>query len=163
MHTLLLYIAKYLFLVVGLLAFIYWLTVSKQEKIRLVVFGAVVGIVTLALVKIGATMFYDTRPFITHHMIPLYPHGADNGFPSDHTALTAFAALTIFSSSKRIGLALLSISVLIGLSRVIGHIHSPIDIVGSLVFACVGFIAATVATPHILKRIKVSREHVSPN
>jgi membrane-associated phospholipid phosphatase len=71
---------------------------------------------------------------------------------------TAFIALTIYSSSKRLGLILLAMSVLIGVSRVIGHIHSPIDIIGSLVFAFVGFIIATLATPYVLKRIhKASR------
>ena len=163
MHTIVLIIAKYLFVVVGLLGFIYWLTVSKHEKIRLIVFGAIVGVVTFFLVKVGAALFFDTRPFIALHVAPLYPHGADNGFPSDHTALTAFAALTIFSSSKRVGLVLLAMSVLIGLSRIIGHIHAPIDIVGSLIFAFAGYAVASMATPHILKRMKVKHEYVSPN
>lgn len=155
MHIILLIIAKYLFVVVGLLAFVYWLTVSRQEKARLIVFGVAAGIVSIALVKLGAAVFFDTRPFITHHLTPLYPYGSDNGFPSDHTALTAFLALTIFSSSKRVGLVLLSLSVLIGLSRIIGHLHSPIDIVGSLVFTLVGYSVARVVTPYILKNLKV--------
>ena len=163
MHTILLFIAKYLFVVVGLVAFLYWLKVPKQEKLRLIIFGAVAAIVTLALVKIGAALFFDPRPFITHHVVPLYPHGADNGFPSDHTVLTAFIALTIFSSSKRYGVILLIMSILIGLSRVIGHIHSPIDILGSLIFALAGYCAALLVTPYILKRWKGSDEHLSAN
>jgi hypothetical protein len=74
MHTILLVIAKYLFVIVGLLAFAYWLTVSKQEKIRLIVFGAIACVTTFALIKIGAAIYYDPRPFTTHHLIPLYPH-----------------------------------------------------------------------------------------
>ncbi len=163
MHLTLLFTAKYLYLVVGILALIYWVTVPKQEKIRLVVFGAIAAVVTFALVKIGAALYYDPRPFVTHHITPLYPHGADNGFPSDHTVLTAFIALTIFSSSRKTGLTLLCMVVLIGLSRVIGHIHSPIDIIGSLAFALVGFGIAKLVTPRLLQRLKVYREHVSSN
>ena len=162
MHTILLLIAKYLFIVVGLFAFAYWLRVSRQEKVRLVLFGVIAGIVTFALVKIGAALYYDPRPFVTEHVTPLFPHGSDNGFPSDHTVLTAFVALTIFSSSKRIGLVSLAMSVLIGVSRIIGHIHSPIDILGSLMFAFIGFTVATLSTPPILKRIKSHREYMSP-
>jgi len=163
MHTILLFVAKYLFLIVGLLAFAYWLKAPKKEKVRLIVFGAIAAIVTMVLVKVGAALYFDPRPFVTHHVVPLYPHGADNGFPSDHTVLTAFIALTIFSSSKRIGITLLVMSVLIGLSRILGHIHSPIDIIGSLLFALAGYGAAILLTPYILKRLKGSDEHLSSN
>jgi undecaprenyl-diphosphatase len=163
MHTTLLFIAKYLFVIVGLTAFLYWVKISKQEKVRLIVFGAIASVVTLALVKIGAALFFDSRPFVNHHVIPLYPHAADNGFPSDHTALTAFIALTIFISSKRLGIILLIMSILIGVSRVVGHIHSPIDIIGSLVFAVVGYGAARQFTPYLLKRWRRADEHLSAN
>lgn len=163
MNELLIFTAKYLYLIVGIIAFIYWLTVSKQEKIRLIVFGVVAVIVTFVLVKVGAALYYDPRPFVTHNVVPIYPHSPDNGFPSDHTVLTAFIAFTIFSSSKRLGVFLLVLSALIGLSRVVGHIHSPIDIVGSFVFALIGFGVATWATPYIIKRLKLSGEHDSKN
>lgn len=152
MHILLLFLAKYLLFIVALVAFAYWLTVSRPEKIRMMIFGAVAAVVTLALAKLGAMLYYDPRPFVSHHVTPLYPHGTDNGFPSDHTLAAAFIALTVLSSHKKLGLALLAGAVLIGASRIIGHIHSPIDIIGSLVFAAIGYIAAVWATPYIVKR-----------
>lgn len=164
MHELLIFVAKYLYLVVGLAAFLYWLAVSKQEKLRLVMFGLIAAIATFIFVKIGAALFYDPRPFVTNDLRPLYPHGADNGFPSDHTALTAFIALTMFSSSKRLGSILLILSILIGASRVIGHIHSPIDIVGSLVFALSGYGVAVWASPLIMSHYRrATDEHVPSN
>lgn len=161
MHEILLFGAKYLYLIVVLAAFIYWLTVSKQEKLRLIAFGAVALVVTVVLVKVGAALYYDPRPFVSQHIVPLYPHGADNGFPSDHTVFTAFIAMTIFSSSKRVGACLLVLSMLVGTSRVIGHIHSPIDIVGSLVFAVAGYAVAMWATPRITKRFTPSKAPIS--
>jgi undecaprenyl-diphosphatase len=161
MRIILLFIAKYLFIIVGLAAFVCWLKASKQEKIRLIVFGAIAAIATLVLVKIGATLYFDPRPFVAHHVAPLYPHGADNGFPSDHTVLTMIIALTIFSSSKRLGIILIIMSILIGISRILGHIHSPIDILGSLVFALAGYAAAVLLSPYMLKRLKGHNEHLS--
>jgi len=160
MHVVLLIVAKYLLFVVGILCFAYWLTVPKQEKIRLAIFGILAGVVTLALVKISAWVYYDPRPFVSQHVPPLYPHAADNGFPSDHTVLAALAALVVYSSSKRAGLALLGLALLIGVARVLGHIHSPIDIIGSIAFALIGFGVATIATPPALQHLGAQREHI---
>jgi undecaprenyl-diphosphatase len=152
MHTILLFIAKYLIFIVALIAAGYWLTVPAKEKIRLAVYGVIAGVVTFILMKVGSALFYDPRPFVAHHIVPLYPHGNDNGFPSDHTAFSAIIAIIIYSASKRLGIALFVLAVLIGISRVIGHIHSPIDIVGSLVFALAGGAAAYFLTPKLLAR-----------
>lgn len=154
MHIILLFIVKYLYLIVILVAGLYWLTVPRDEKLRVAVFGIVCALVSLALVKLGATFFYDPRPFVNHAVTPLYPHKADNGFPSDHTVLTAFIALTIYSSSKRLGLFLLALAILIGVGRVIGNIHSPIDILGSLIFALIGAVTAHRLTPPLFSKLK---------
>jgi len=153
MHLFLLLAAKYLFIVVGLIAAIYWLSVPKKEKIRLAVFGLIAAVVTFVLVKLGAALYFDPRPFVTHNVTPLFPHGTDNGFPSDHTALTAFIAVTIYSATKRLGLVLFFMALLIGLARIIGHIHSPIDIIGSIVFALVAGAVAAYLTPKVTARL----------
>ena len=153
MHLFLLFTAKYLFIVVGLIAAIYWLSAPKKEKIRLAVFGLIAAVVTFVLVKLGAALYFDPRPFVTHHVTPLFPHGTDNGFPSDHTVLTAFIAVTIYSATKRLGLVLFAMALLIGLARVIGHIHSPIDIIGSIVFALVAGAVAAYLTPKVTARL----------
>ncbi len=153
MHTIILFAAQYLYFIIAAIAFVYWLRVPQNEKIRLIVFGAILAIVTFALTRIGSVLYYNPRPFMTDGITPIYPHAPGNGFPSDHTALTAFIALTIFSSSKRLGTFLLVLAVVVGSARVIGHIHSPIDIIGSVLFATVGYGAAWFVTPKIIQRI----------
>ena len=153
MHLIQLFAAKYLILVVVLMALGYWLTLSKKVKIELMVFGLIAGIVSFMLAKIGASLFYDTRPFVAQHIAPLYPRGADNGFPSDHTLLAAFTAVTIYTSSRRLGIGLMVLAVIIGTSRVIGHIHSPIDIVGSLIFALLGGFVAAQLAPRVIAKL----------
>jgi undecaprenyl-diphosphatase len=158
MHELLLIFAKYLIGIVGLIAFIYWLAVPRHEKVRLIIFGIIAGSATFALAKIGSALFYDPRPFVVHHVVPLYPHGADNGFPSDHTLLAAIIAITVWVSSKRLGIVLFVMALLIGLSRVIGNIHSPIDIVGSIFFALLGGVLASFLASKLFPRF-VSETH----
>jgi undecaprenyl-diphosphatase len=155
MHTLLLVSAKYLYLLIILVALLYWLKQSNEQKLRIVIFGVITAVITYILMRLGGLAYFDPRPFVSDpSLIPVYPHSADNGFPSDHTALSAVIAFTILASSKKLGLALLILAVIVGISRVIGHIHSPIDILGSLVFAAAGAILAYYATPKVLERIR---------
>lgn len=87
--------------------------------------------------KISSKLFYDTRPFVSEHIQPLVKHAADNGFPSEHTLLAATVAAVIYFFDRRIGIYLAVVALLIGASRVAAHVHSPIDILGSLVFAAI--------------------------
>lgn len=155
MHIFLLFIAKYLYIIIILVAFVYWLKTSNEQKVRIMVFGTVMALITLLLVKLGGLTYFDPRPFITNpHLIPLYPHNADNAFPSDHTALSAVVALTVMSTSKKLGVILLTLAIMVGVARVIGNIHSPIDILGSLVFALLAAFAAYYLSPIVLKKPK---------
>ena len=136
------FVAKYfLYLSVAIVG-IHWLIASKRDKIDLMAHYLVGGLIALVLAKIGAHFFYDTRPFVSQHIKPLMPHAADNGFPSDHALLSSFLGFTMLAYSRRLGYGLLALAVLIGAARVAAHIHSPIDIVGSFVFAALATLLA---------------------
>jgi len=100
-------------------------------------------------------MFYDTRPFVSHNLIPIYPSAADNGFPSDHTALATVIAVTVYVISKRLGLVFFGVALAIGLARVLGNIHSPIDILGSVIFAVLAGAVAYYLTPKLMEKLKI--------
>jgi undecaprenyl-diphosphatase len=151
-HTLTLYTAKYLVFLICLAAFIYWLTLPRKQKINLAVFGIIVALVSLVLAKLGSALYYDPRPFVTHNVTPIYPHGADNGFPSDHTLLASFVAVSVYYLNKRLGIGLFVLAALVGIARIAGHIHSPIDIIGSMVFAIIGGLVAVLITPKLIQR-----------
>lgn len=159
MDLLLLLTAKYLYVAVVLVAAVYWLSRPRKERIELVIFACVAAIVTFIFVKLGASLYFDPRPFTTHAVAAIYPHAPDNGFPSDHTALTAVIAIVIYNSSKKLGLVLGVLSLLVGVSRVLGNIHSPIDIVGSLVFALIGGVVASYITPVIYRRFAKEKKN----
>lgn len=149
MQVVMIPMAKYLFLLIGLLSAGYWLTLRKDQRIQFLVYFAVAGIVALVLTKLAGMCFVDPRPFVVHHFIPLIPHAADNGFPSDHTVLSVLMALIVLKYSRKVGLALLVLALLVGWSRVFVGVHNPIDIVGAVLIA----VLAATGTGFVFKRL----------
>ena len=127
--------AKYLFVVPVLLAGIFFLKQSRATKRSMLVFGVCSLGLALVLATIAGWIFYDPRPFASGHFTPLIAHAADNGFPSDHTLLTSAIACLIFVYHKRLGSFLLLLAVVVGGARVAAGIHSPIDIIGSILLS----------------------------
>ena len=153
MDTLIVIGAKYLIYIIAFLAVI--ATLLSERTVRC-------GIVKLALLSfpiaflaslIAGQLFYDTRPFVVEHITPLIPHGADNGFPSDHTLFAMVTAAIIFVYSRKLGVLLGILGILIGVSRVMAKIHYPIDIVGSIAIA----ISVTSFAWIILKTLRKNR------
>jgi len=137
MDTLIADLAQYGFIISFVVAFLVWLRLPRPQKLELLVAGVVGGIVCLALIKVGGALYYDARPFVTSGVAPLFPHAADNGFPSDHTAVTMFVALCVLVVSRPWGLVLVAVSLAAGVARVLAHVHSPVDIVGAVAIAAV--------------------------
>lgn len=148
--------AKYLIIIVGLLAIFYWLRLPNKQKLQTLIFGIITGMVALILAKIGGSLFYDARPFVSDNVVPLFRYTADNGFPSDHTLLAACVAVTIFIVSKKWGIGFTVLVVIIGTSRVLAYVHHPIDIIGSIVFAAIGGVVAYFVTPKALRLVTKS-------
>ncbi len=132
MHTIITFIAQYLLFILIAIAGIYWLKQNNKAKLKIVFVGIVGSLIAFILMKIGAALFYDPRPFVTHNVVPYFQHAADNGFPSDHASLAAVLAATLFFASRKLGIALFVGAILVGSARVIAHVHSPIDIIGGL-------------------------------
>ena len=136
--------AKYLFFVSVIIASLYFLASTKSNKKKMFYIGLISGIISLVLLKISAMIFNDPRPFVVDHIVPLIPHAADNGFPSDHTLLTMWLAVVLFLFDKRLGMLLVLISLIVGITRVLTLIHHPIDILGSIGIAIVSVVVTKV-------------------
>jgi undecaprenyl-diphosphatase len=143
--------AEYLIIVVAGIALVYFLRQPRAEQKRLVLSA----IITLPLVyvvsKLGALLYNDPRPFVAGRFVPLIPHDADNGFPSDHVLLCASIAAIVYPSSKRLSLLLWALTALVGLARVYTGLHHFADIIGSMLMAIVVtaivYLAIKVAIP----------------
>ena len=129
--------AKYLFIVIAGIAFVYFLKQPRVEQKRLVLFAALTLPLVYVVSKIGALLYYEPRPFVSGHFQPLIPHEPDNEFPSDHVLLCASIAAVVYPSSKRLSLALWVLTLLVGVSRVFTGLHHPVDVIGSALMAIV--------------------------
>ncbi len=77
----------------------------------------------------------DPRPFVLDpSQPPLFPHGAEDGFPG-HTTYAATAALVVAAVRRRLGLLLLASAILGGLARVAANVHHVQDIIAALAIA----------------------------
>jgi undecaprenyl-diphosphatase len=129
--------AKYLFIVIAGIAFVYFLKQPRSKQKRILMFAALTLPVTFIVSKIGGLLYNDPRPFVVGHFIPLIPHEPDNGFPSDHVLLCASIAAVIYPSSKSLSLILWALTLLVGISRVLTGLHHSVDVIGSIMLAIV--------------------------
>lgn len=85
--------------------------------------------VAVALDLVAGILYADVRPFVALHVAPLVPHDADNGFPSDHSVVAAFAALVAWRCDRRLGIAAWIVAIAIGTARVFCLLHRPEDVI----------------------------------
>lgn len=146
MDTVIVAVAQYLLFVLA--AAVAVLVLVAPPRLR--VTGVAAGLLGLALVGIGITvaaaLHTDPRPFVVDPSLrPLFPHVADNGFPSDHSAAAALLAVVAWRMRRPAGIAAFVVAVLIGGSRVLSHVHHVQDIVAGLMIGLLsGAIALTV-------------------
>ncbi len=129
--------AKYLIFLIILLGAIFFFEQNKQTRKNLAIFGIISLPIIYGIAKLSALFYFDPRPFIVGHFIPLITHSADNGFPSDHVLLSSAIAMVIFYYNRKVGLGLLILAILVGICRVLAGIHHPIDILGSIVISII--------------------------
>src|SRR5713226_3299518 len=127
--------ASYLWYVVIGIAVVYFLIESRPEQKRMLIFAALVLPFVYLVAILGGALYNDPRPFVVKHFVPLIPHKANNGFPSDRVLWSAATAAIIFLSNKYLSLILWLLTILVGASRAYVGVHHPIDIVGSIAMA----------------------------
>jgi undecaprenyl-diphosphatase len=151
MDSVIVVIAKYALFLSLLVSVYVWLRLPRELKWEFAVWAALGGALALGLVKLGGALYYDQRPFVTEHITPLFAHAPDNGFPSDHTAVSMFLAVCVLHYSRRWGIVLVAVSLAIGGARMAAHLHRPIDILGAIAIA-VGSALVAYPAAHWLAR-----------
>jgi undecaprenyl-diphosphatase len=123
-------------LVYALVLLAIWMIGNTTYK-KSVLYAGGTGILALLGNFLITLVYYEPRPFVTHHVHLLVPHVADASFPSDH-ATGAFAiSIGMWIRHRKLGAPMLIFAFLTGLSRVwVGH-HYPFDVVGSLIVSVI--------------------------
>lgn len=140
MDSIIIFCAKYLlvFVVVGL--GIVWLRLPNKLKLQMILATILAGLVAFVLSRIADKLYYDPRPFVSLHVKPLVAHAPDNGFPSDHALFTMTLTALAYFYSKKIAYAMLALTVLVGIARVLAKVHSPVDIAAGWVIGIIGVV-----------------------
>lgn len=64
------------------------------------------------------------------------------GFPSDHALFAMFLTLAVWYAIKNkfIAITLLTLTLLVGVGRVLALVHTPLDVMGGMMIALVGLV-----------------------
>lgn len=158
--TLVTLLATYTLFLVLLIAAGAWLTLDRPRKVELVVAGVLALAVVGVLIVVTSHLWTDPRPFVVDGVAPAIAHAADNGFPSDHTAAAAAVAGLVLAYRRRLGILLVLLAVVVGMSRVAAHVHHVPDIIGGLGIGLVAA-AAGVALARVALRAWAARRSAS--
>lgn len=115
---------------------ILWIFGGKSIK-RAVLYAGGTGIIALVINVIIAKIYYEPRPFATHHIHTLISHAKDASFPSDHSTGAFAIAIAMWFRYKKIGIPMFILALLTGFSRIWAGLHYPFDVVGSFIVAIV--------------------------
>lgn len=152
MDSIIVFCAQYLFLFVIAGICIAWLQTTKNLQVQFIVATVIAGVIAFVLSRIASKLYYDPRPFVTEHVKPLIAHQTDNGFPSDHALLTGTLTAIAYFFNKKVATVVLTLTIIIGIARVLAKVHSPLDIAAGWVFGIVGATVGYYLTLWLLKK-----------
>lgn len=135
-------IADWLVIATVLVGGIGFLLLVKKDRYEQICRGLLTGLTSLLLAKLASLFYQGERPFVLLGEEPKAAFLNNPGFPSDHALLVFVVTLVVWASTKNkpLTLALLVMSILVSVGRVVALVHSPADVLGSV--ACV-VVAAT--------------------
>ncbi|MBI4035273.1 MAG: phosphatase PAP2 family protein [Candidatus Chisholmbacteria bacterium] len=116
---------------------------SRREMVLHSLLAAFLAWSIAHLIKL---VFPTPRPFELNGDTPLTLFAkSDGSFPSGHTALAFALATSVFLHRHKVGLIFILAAIVVGLARVFGNVHYPVDILGG---AAIGVTTALLISRH---------------
>lgn len=116
--------------------------VPNKEKYQTYALVFMAGLSSYVVAKVAGLLYQpeSLRPFELMGVEPGASYLDNPGFPSDHALFITAIVLAIYFGArhKKLALVALILSILVYAGRVIALVHSPLDIVGGILIACVG-------------------------
>jgi undecaprenyl-diphosphatase len=153
MDSIIIFAAKYLIFLLALGWFSSWLLIPKTKRKFYLIFFALSFVLAIIGDKLLGSLFNNPRPFVTEGIKPLVEHTADNGFPSGHTLWSMMFATTTFSFNQKLGIILGLLALLVGVGRILAHVHHSIDILGSIALAIGATYLAWIVVKKYFKKV----------
>lgn len=122
----------------------------KKETVVHAIFACLVAYAITELIK---TFIPMARPFQGVGVSPLTLTIPDDGtFPSSHSAVAFALAVTIIKHDKKVGVLYLIMAGLVGVARILAHVHYPLDImVGALIGTVISLLTSSKHFARLLK------------
>ncbi len=102
----------------------------------------VAGMTAYLLAKLLGAIYQptDMRPFELMGVTAGASYLDNPGFPSDHALFTTFLTLAVWfeTGRKKMSIVLGALTLLVCVGRVLALVHTPLDVIGGVVVACVG-------------------------
>ena len=162
MDSVIVWVAQYLlWVMVAGFAAVWLFAENRRGKIDLAA-QAVTGVVFMVIfLYIATSLHHDPRPFVENpHIKPLFGHGRDNGFPSDHSLAAGLMAILIFLRHRLLGLPFIAAAVGIAWARVAAHVHHLEDVVAGLLLGGLAAVLANGIVTAVLSRRRRRRERI---
>ncbi len=123
----------------------------KKETVLHALFACLVAYLITEFIKY---LFPTLRPFQVSNMIPLTATiPGDGAFPSTHTAVGFALAVTILRHDRKVGILYLIMAGLVGIARILAHVHYPIDIIaGALIGTIISRLTSSKHFDRLLNR-----------
>lgn len=99
----------------------------------------IIGVCIAWAISYGMKLIFAMpRPFLrfAENVVPLFPYGGFDSFPSGHATLFAALSLSVYLYHKKIGILFIIIALAISITRVISGVHFPIDILVGWLLGC---------------------------
>ncbi len=110
------------------------LYILVKKNLFLLITAALSGSLAVAIGWLIKSIFYLPRPFILTGISPQVPFHLDGSFPSNHAALAWSLAWIVYWSDAKAGLICMVMAVLVSLGRILGGVHTSVDVaVGFLI------------------------------
>ena len=159
--------AEYLLFVVAAIVVASWFArFGSSENRRIAVYSAIIAsAIALGIAALISANYNHPRPFVERtDVVLLLPHGADSGFPSDHTAVAFALAAAMGLYRARFGIVLLALASVIAFARVFVGVHYPGDVAGGALIGIGVAVAIWLARPALywLDRSVIQRVVPSP-
>lgn len=122
----------------------------KKETVIHAAFSCLIAYIVTELVK---TFFPTLRPFQFNGGLPLtLTVPSDGAFPSSHSAIGFALAITILKHDKKVGVLYLIMAGLVGIARIMAHVHYPIDIIAGALIGTI--ISRLTSSKHFARLLK---------
>ncbi len=135
-------LADGLMLPIALLAIWALLKIPNQAKYDAYARMLMAGLTAYLAAKLIASVYQPelARPFEKMGVEAVASSLNNPGFPSDHALFSMVIVLAVWfeSGRKKLAALLFGLTLLVGLGRILGLVHTPLDVLGGLVIACAG-------------------------